>query len=581
METPQDPQDARAEIERLRAEIETLKFERRSVADANVRAAAKLVELSEQRRVESEEREHRLQTALQAAEAASHQKDVFLAKVSHELRTPLNGVIGMTTLLLDGALTASQRECAESSLASAQNLLELIQDILDYSKLAATKMALEESEFDLWRIAEEVVRGLSPKAHARGLFIGIALDPAVPRRIKGDALRLRQVLANLVGNAIKFTDDGEVFVRVRAVEGDAESALIRIEVIDTGCGIPRSDFSKLFRAFSQVDDSIRRRHDGTGLGLAISQNIVALMGGDLEVDSEVGIGSRFHFEWRAEVCEPAEPKEQPTGRVALVVNACSMTQRTLDAHFEHVGVRVVHLKSLDALELTLAATKRAPDWVLVEVGEGAHRVRDAALERRCEELSKRTRLAFLEPIDASAPANVVEHLTSLKLPLSPTRLAAWIAGGSLDPVEASSIAKARIALDVDSHRGDLRVLLVEDNRVNQRVAVGLLERLGCEVDVACDGEEAVQKQAAKEYDVVLMDCQMPGVDGFAATRRIRENESRVQAATHTPIIALTAQAMSGDRDRCMESGMDDYLTKPIDPLELAHKLRRWSGVDEA
>ncbi len=580
MEPNTSLEQALTEITRLRAQIAALESERRGVADANVRAAMKLVELSEQRRVEYEEREQRLQTALRAAETASQQKDAFMAKVSHELRTPLNGVIGMTTLLLDSPLTAAQKECAESSLASARNLLELIQDILDFSKLAAAEIALESREFDLWRLCEEVVRALSPRAHARDLAIGVAIAPSTPRRILGDAARLRQVLANLLANAVKFTDEGEVLLRVRALDADERFANLRIEVIDTGCGIPRAEQHRLFRAFSQVDDSLRRRHDGTGLGLAISQGIVAMMGGDIQVDSEVGIGSRFHFDWRAEIREEAADAARAGERVALVVGASSMTERTLDAHLEHAGARIVKLANLDSLEIALAASASNPDWVLIEAGGGSQGARSADFDARCTAVAARSPLALLEPLDSGATL-AAPGVTTLKLPLCPTHVTAWLQGQPLPSHDASSIAEARATLVDDTRGAELRVLLVEDNRVNQRVAKSMLRRLGCQVDLASDGEEAVAMQAKGDYDVVLMDCQMPVVDGLTATRRIRENEAREPRSRRTPIIALTAQAMSGDRERCIETGMDDYLSKPIDPLELARALRRWSTTTPA
>lgn len=576
MQRDGDNAERDAEIERLLAQIETLKLERRSVADANARAAMKLVELVEQRRTESEERERRLRGALEEAETASRQKDLFLAKVSHELRTPLNGVIGMTTLLLDGELSTVQRECAESALISARNLLELIQDILDFSKLTAAQLELDVQEFDVWRVAEEVVRSLGPRAHARGLEIGVTIDPDVPRRIRGDSVRLRQVISNLCANAIKFTNEGEVWVHVRSLLAADSRLWLRVDVVDTGCGIPQASFPKLFRAFSQVDDSMQRRHDGTGLGLAISQGIVALMGGRFDIDSEVGVGSRFSFEWPVEGAVQA-PAPTPRGeRIALVVAASSMTERTLDPHLERVGARIVHLSDLDALERLIGASARAPDWVLVELGPDF--VRDAALDERCARIAGRTKLAILAPIETEA-SHQTTRWTVFTLPLCPSRVSAWLHGEAAPVGEANAISGARAAL-AERLRDGLRVLLVEDNPVNQRVAKGMLQRLGCRIDVADNGEEAIQLFHRERYSVVLMDCQMPVLDGLTAARRIRAIEER-RSSPRVPIVALTAQAMSGDRERCLEAGMDDYLAKPFDPLELARILRRWAPADAA
>ncbi|MCK6448392.1 MAG: ATP-binding protein [Planctomycetes bacterium] len=576
MQRDGDSTERDAEIERLKAEIETLRLERRSVADANARAAMKLVELVEQRRTESEERERRLRSALEEAETASRQKDLFLAKVSHELRTPLNGVIGMTTLLLDGELSAVQRECAESALISARNLLELIQDILDLSKLTAAQLELDDQEFDVWRVVEEVVRSSGPRAHARGLEIGVTIDPDVPRTIRGDSVRLRQVISNLCANAIKFTNDGEVWVHVRPLVAADSRLWLRVDVVDTGCGIPQASFPKLFRAFSQVDDSMQRRHDGTGLGLAISQGIVALMGGRFDIDSEVGVGSRFSFEWPVEGAEPVLDPTPRGEKIALVVAASSMTERTLDPHLERVGARIVHLADLDALERLLGASSRAPDWVLVELGRSF--VRDAAFAERCARIAARTKLAILAPIEAEA-SNGPTRWTVFTLPLCPSRVRAWLHGEAPPVGEANAISGARAAL-AERLRDGVRVLLVEDNPVNQRVAKGMLQRLGCRIDVADNGEEAVQLFHRERYSVVLMDCQMPVLDGLAAARRIRAIEER-RASPRVPIVALTAQAMAGDRERCLEAGMDDYLAKPFDPLELARILRRWAPADAA
>lgn len=577
MEPTPHSDDARAQIAQLRARIATLEAERRSVADANVRAAMQLVELSEQRRLESEEREQRLQNALQAAEAASRQKDVFLAKFSHELRTPLNGVIGMTTILLDTPLTTTQREYAESSLSSARHLLALIEEILDFSRMSAAELTLDAKELDLWRLAEDAVRSLSPRAHARGLAIGVVIDPNTPTRILGDAVRLRQVLANLLGNAVKFTDEGEVLLRLSARDCDERYATLRVDVIDTGCGIRREEQHRLFRAFSQVDESIRRRHDGAGLGLAISQGIVSMLGGDIQVESEVGVGSRFHFEWRAEIREEPRVAAPQEGRVALVVNASSMTERTLDAHLKHAGARIVKLASLDSLEFALAGGTFKPDWVFIEVGGGQQVERDPTFEARCAEIAASTSLAVLEPIECDV-SSAAAGVTTFKLPLCPTQVAAWLWGEPPPALKLGSIEDARSALGAAPRADELRVLLVEDNRVNQTVASNMLRRLGCSVDVASDGEEAVQMQARRTYDVVLMDCQMPNVDGMTATARIREIEAHQAGQRRVPIIALTAQAMNGDRQRCIEAGMDDYLSKPIEPVELARALARWGST---
>ena len=564
-----------AEIERLQAEVAALTAERRNVATANVRAAAQLVELSEQRRAEAEERERALKAALEAAEGASREKDVFLAKVSHELRTPLNGVIGMTTLLLDTPLSLAQSECAESALTSARNLLELIQDILDVSKIEASRLELESSEFDLWQTAEEVLRALAPRARSKRIDLSLAITPSTPRYVMGDAMRFRQVVANLCSNAVKFTDIGEVRMLVDVVRTTGGHATLRVEVTDTGCGIPEFALPKLFRPFSQVDDSMRRRHDGTGLGLAISQSIVRLMGGELCVHSVLGAGSSFHFEWTTAVCGPAPEPPAAVERIAYVVNASPMTRRVLEPHVRRAGAEIVALAGLDELEETLTASGTEPEWVFVQVGEGQLCEPGEELARRCSALPCASRVAILTPFDEGIDVPDFDAVAVLSLPLSPSRVVDWLAGRCPVHGKSSTLKAARAVLEAGGRNTVRRVLLVEDNRVNQRVASGMLRRLGCEVATAEDGAEALAQLAARTFDLVLMDGQMPHVDGFEATRRFRDLEHTTSVPRRTPIVALTAQAMTGDRERCLAAGMDDYLSKPIDPRELSRVLQRW------
>lgn len=577
MSTVPSPEDPQAEIERLRAEVAALTAERRDVATANVRAAMQLVELSEQRRVDAEERERMLQAALTAAESASREKDVFLAKVSHELRTPLNGVIGMTTLLLDTTLSLAQRECAESALSSARNLLELIQDILDVSKIEASRLELESCEFDLWQAAEEVVRALAPRARSKGLEFGLAIAPQTPRYVLGDAVRLRQVLANLCSNAVKFTDVGAVTVSIDVVRSTNEQATVRFEVVDSGCGIPDFALPKLFRAFSQVDDSIRRRHDGTGLGLAISQSIVRLLGGELCVQSTLGAGSVFHFEWTTTVCGAPFEASSRMDAVAYVVGAAPLTRRVLEPHLRQAGARVTMLPGFAELELALGTADVEPDWVFVEVDAEHVREPREDLVERCSKLAGTCRVALLTPIDDGADVPDIEGIAAFALPLRPSRVADWLSGKCPLNGKSSSLRDARTALSGSGDVPTRRVLLVEDNRINQRVACGMLRRLGCEVELAEDGAEALSRLKERSFDLVLMDCQMPRVDGFEATRRHRDAE-RASGRARLPIIALTAQVMSGDRERCLEAGMDDYLSKPIDPHELSRMLQHWATV---
>lgn len=572
MTNAQELDDARAEIRRLEAEIAVLRAEHESVADANVRAALHMVEVSEQRRVEAEERETHIQLALQIAESAARHRGEFLAKVSHELRTPLNGMIGMTTLLLDTQLSPAQREYAEISLAAANNLLDLIRDILDFSKLEASTLTLEATEFDLWNVAEDVVRILVPKCSSRGLSIQIDIDPRTPRRVIGDPTRLRQVLTNLVGNAVKFTDAGEVSLSLEARQTSADRTRLHVAVRDTGCGISPESFPRLFQAFSQVDNSLSRRHDGTGLGLVISDSLVRLMGGKIDVESELGQGSRFFFDVElATVAGPIGGVTLPRSVALATIDA--RTKAVLVSHLAALGVEVLTFDGLDAL----LAQRTAPtfDCLFVEADGGSRQHLSERLQLLRSSRASPTRIVVLSPIDCLEWVGAIPDVTVLALPIAPSRIFGCMTTRVAEERPQDSLLAA---IENASNQHDARaieVLLVEDNAVNRKVAARMLARLGCRVDLAVDGLEALECAADKRYDLILMDCQMPNLDGYEATRRLRERELKSGLPVRVPIIALTAQAMHGDRERCLAVGMDDYLSKPFEPAGLARVLERW------
>ncbi len=542
------------ELARLRAEVARLRQQAKNAASANVRAALQLAELNELRRLESEARERELSRALAQARDAALKKDEFLAKVSHELRTPLNGIVGMTTLLLDSELEEEQRGYAEAALHAGRALAELIEDLLDLSKLEAAQLKLVSLEFDLWQVVEEVARMLATRA-GQEIELRIAIDPAVERRFIGDPYRLRQVLSNLVGNAIKFTEEGHVTVRVEAADTDFGARMLRVWVEDTGCGIPEGSIPLLFESFRQLDDSPQRRHGGTGLGLAISKALVECMGGHISAESELGRGSTFSFSLPL-VPAPVEQRPPPLqGMRALAATRNEHCAQVLRAHLAATGAEVALERDL------LRSVERlgAETFDLVIVDGGSYS--DQGTLRALRAVPTRARAALIAPPAPRAPAEPPRGTRVLSSPLAPSDLQGFALDASLRGERETRFEDARQRLAAVIGRREVRVLVVEDNRINQVVARKMLERLGCSVEVASDGSSAIELVAARAYDLVFMDCPMPGIDGYAATHAIREREGA--GAARTTIVALTAQALEADRERCLAAGMDDYLAKPI------------------
>lgn len=540
--------------------------------------------------------EQALLSAKQSAEDSSRAKSEFLANMSHEIRTPLNAILGMTELCLTTELTHDQQEYLRTVQSSADTLLQLLNDILDLSKIEAGKMEIEEIDFNLAEVVRETVRALAVRAHEKRLELAVHMPMDMPQWLRGDPIRLRQVLFNLVGNAIKFTERGEVVVEVEEQWSGEDEVGLHFSIRDTGIGIPAYRLEQIFESFTQVDSSMARKFGGTGLGLTITSQLLQLMNGRIWVHSKEGRGSTFHFTVRLKLGQQPQPRvavdvSDLRGKRALIVDDNATNRRILDEMLHHLGVITTQADSADAAVHKLeAATERDDRFDIVLLDAMMPKIDGFQL---AEAMHERDNLR----------ADTVMMLSSVDRPNSAARCRnLGIAGYLVKPISASGLIEAILkALGGDTRRApaepiepdsrptrllaqttppstSLHVLVADDHEPNRDLAVEILRRRGHSCCPVADGDKAIEAFEREEFDLILMDVQMPTMDGLTATRQIRQLERK--AGGRIPIIALTAHALAGDREKCLAAGMDAYLAKPLHARELVTLVEKVGGVDD-
>jgi signal transduction histidine kinase/CHASE2 domain-containing sensor protein/DNA-binding response OmpR family regulator len=555
-----------------------------------------LLDVEIQRRQELTKQNIALDKARQMAESAAKLKSAFLANMSHEIRTPMNAVVGLTSLLLETKLNEEQRDFVETIRVSSDNLLNIINEILDFSKIESGEMQLEKIKFNLTNCIAKSIEVLANNAYGKGIELSYSIEPDLPIELKGDPTRLGQVLTNLVGNAIKFTDTGGVSVDVSTIASTDRQVTLYVQVKDTGIGIAPENQEKIFQSFSQADSSTTRQYGGTGLGLAISKRLIQMMGGDIGVISEIGAGSTFWFtltyDLPTKIAASAnldKLKQILTGKRLLVVSPWEHGRRTIETCAQHYGAIVTTAStSTAALNLLTSAASSGNPYQLLITDSTIPDSTSSPVAHRLpmtfpEQVAQYPELAEIRTIVTIA-FNEYDRVQSLMgkeiagyvfKPIKPLALLQKLAEIA-DPVSWANPSQAQLSVSpipAAPEVSTLRILLAEDNKINQKVAINQLKSLGYQVDIANHGDEVLSQLSRQDYDVIFMDCHMPILDGYATTKEIRIREGDLR---HTIIIALTASAMKEDLELAMAAGMDDFLSKPVRKEQLAAKLDQWT-----